>query len=73
MASMSITRRSPRTGKLNTRIINCSPRQYQAWQNGTCIQDAMPNVSADDREFILTGFTPEDWRIMFVDPLYGPE
>jgi hypothetical protein len=28
------------------------------------IQDAMPNLSADEREFIMTGMTPADWEKM---------
>jgi hypothetical protein len=31
------------------------------------IQDIMPNVSVDDREFIMTGYTPEDWAYLFPD------
>ena len=29
--------------------------QIEAWQNGTLIQKAMPNVSSDDREFLMSG------------------
>lgn len=36
--------------------------EYQAWRNGTFIQDAMPNTSTDDREFILSGISPEGWN-----------
>jgi hypothetical protein len=25
------------------------------------IQNAMPNLSTDDREFLMTGVTPEEW------------
>jgi hypothetical protein len=31
------------------------------------IQEAMPNLSADDREFIMTGITPEEWNSAFPD------
>jgi hypothetical protein len=27
----------------------------------------MPNLSADDREFLMTGTTPEEWDEMFGD------
>jgi len=39
--------------------------QLDAWQAGTLIQDAMPNLSADEREFIKTGITAEEWDDMF--------
>jgi len=35
--------------------------QIDAWESGTLIQDAMPNVSADHREFLKTGVTPDEW------------
>lgn len=37
------------------------------WQTGkiTHIQQAFPNLSAADREFILTGITDEEWNQMF--------
>jgi hypothetical protein len=36
--------------------------QISRWRTGELIQDAMPNLSADDREFIKTGITPEEWN-----------
>lgn len=62
---MQVTRRSPRTGELNTRDIPITDEQMTRWQMGTMIQDAMPNVSAEDREFLMSGFTPEDWATLF--------
>ena len=32
---------------------------------GKAVQDAFPNMSAEDREFLMTGITPEDWAKMF--------
>mgnify|MGYP003402629697 FL=1 len=62
---MKITRVSPFSGKTNTREINVTPDQLEAWQGGKMIQDVMWNVSADDREFIKTGITPEEWAATF--------
>jgi hypothetical protein len=31
----------------------------------TLIQDAFPDLTADQREFIMTGITPEEWDQMF--------
>lgn len=62
---MKIQRTSPFTGTVNTREINVTPEQIAAWEAGAMIQNAMPNVSADDREFIMTGITPEEWEETF--------
>jgi hypothetical protein len=36
------------------------------------IQNAMPHLSVDDREFIMTGVTPEEWlRYMQSDEDYN--
>ncbi len=43
-------------------------RQWDAWQNGQFIQNAMPELTADEREFLLTGMTPEEW-----DEAFGEE
>lgn len=62
---MIITRKSPLSGKTNQREINVTEEQLAAWHGGELIQKAMPNVSADDREFIMTGITPEEWDEAF--------
>lgn len=58
-------RTSPLTDKENVRTIDVTQDEYDAWRRGTLIQEAMPRASAEDREFILTGYTPEDWAEMF--------
>jgi hypothetical protein len=62
---MLITRTSPFSGKEHIREIDVTAEQLAAWKNGTLIQNAMPNVSAEDREFIMTGITPEEWEETF--------
>jgi hypothetical protein len=42
--------------------------EYMAWQAGLgSIQDLMPYLSDNDREFILSGITPDEWDEMFAD------
>lgn len=62
---MQITRTSPFTGAVNTREIAVTQAQLDAWQGGELIQVAMPHLSADDREFLMTGITPEEWDAAF--------
>ena len=58
---MQITKTSFFSGKTTTREIPVTQAQLDDWVSGTLIQVAMSSVSADDREFIKTGITPEEW------------
>ena len=62
---MDITRTSILSGKTRTKQINVNQSQIDKWEAGMLIQDAMPNVSVDEREFIMTGSTPEEWDLYF--------
>jgi hypothetical protein len=64
---MLVTMTSILSGKTTTRDINVEPEQVVAWQNGMLIQDAMPELSAPDREFIMSGITQEEWDGIFQD------
>lgn len=64
---MKITRISAVTGIERTRDIDVTQEQMDRWAGGQKIQDAMPDVSEDDREFILTGITPDEWDATFAD------
>lgn len=64
-SSLIIERTSPISGKTNRMVIDVTQEQIDAWQSGTVIQRAMPHLSADEREFILTGITAEEWDEMF--------
>ena len=35
---------------------------YERWRSGTLIQDAFPEMSAAQREMLLTGIHPECWH-----------
>jgi hypothetical protein len=62
---MLITRTNPFNGEVNTLNIEVTDAQIEAYAAGALIQDAFPNLSADDREFIKTGITAESWDAMF--------
>jgi hypothetical protein len=38
---------------------------YEAWKRGTLAQTAFPYLNAADREFIISGTSPEGWKILF--------
>ncbi len=58
---MKITRISLFTNLTHTREIDITPVQLEAWETGTHIQVAAPHLNPDDREFVMTGVTPEEW------------
>lgn len=62
---MKITRTSQFTGITRTLDIGVTQEQIDKWNAGTLIQDAMPNLSAGEREFIKTGVTDEEWDELF--------
>ena len=62
---MKITKTSPFTNTTNVMDINVTQEQIALWESGTLIQNAMPNISADEREFIMTGITPSEWAEAF--------
>ncbi len=62
---LKVTRRSPFTGKVNVKVLDVTRKQYNAWKDGAYIQVVMGHLSPDDREFILTGMTADDWDDAF--------
>jgi|TARA_R100001509_G_scaffold107878_1_gene64197 hypothetical protein len=62
---MLITRTSSLSGNTNSMEIEVTQEQLSSWESGVLIQNAMPNLSADEREFIMTGITPEEWDSAF--------
>lgn len=62
---MLIERKSDLTGIVHTREIDVTPEQIERWKNGALIQQAMPHLSDEDREFIKTGIIQEEWDRLF--------
>ena len=62
---MIITRTSPLTGRTQALDIDVTIEQIKSWENGALIQDVMPHLSADEREFIISGCTPQDFNVLF--------
>jgi hypothetical protein len=65
-----LERQSLISGKKSFREIDMEEtafaKAHDAWANGALVQNAFPNLDADDREFIVSGITPEEW-----DATYG--
>ncbi len=67
---MLVERKSLISGKISSREINVSKERLEAWNalptiRRALIQIAFPELPSDDRVFILTGITPEEWDAEF--------
>lgn len=69
---MLITRKHPFTGQIHTKDLPITLEEMRRWEAGELIQNVWPNLSADDREFLLTGITDFDDYIKEL-PEYGAE
>lgn len=59
---MKVARRSPFSGKMHEMELDITVEQWERYRaGGGYIQDIFPNLSDDEREFIKTGITPEEW------------
>jgi hypothetical protein len=38
---------------------------HERWVGGELIQKAFPDLSADEREMLMTGITPGEWEYTF--------
>jgi len=66
---MLITRESHFSGATTSRELPVTDAQIQLYNDGkVAIQHVFPNLSAEDREFIKTGMTTEEW-----DEIFGEE
>lgn len=64
---MIITRVSMVSGKTRSMNLPVTYEQIELWQNGVNIQNAMPQLTASEREFIMTGITDDEWNDAFTD------
>lgn len=64
---MRITRTSILSGITRTKDLPVTIAQARAWLSGELIQNAMSHLSVDDREFILSGITAEEWEENFTE------
>ena len=59
---MIIQRTSPFSGKVNVMDIDVTEDMLERWYHGELIQNAMPHLTPEEREFIMTGITEVEWE-----------
>lgn len=63
---MKITRKSVISGIERVKDIPVNPEHFIQWVNGAgSIQDIMPYLNTEDREFILSGIVQKEWDDAF--------
>lgn len=63
---LAIEKTSKLTGKRHTMLLPITLEEYGMWKGGQkLLQHAFPQLNADQREFLLTGSTPEEWDSLF--------
>jgi rRNA-processing protein FCF1 len=63
MHEVDVVRTSTMTGIKRTKTFMVDPNQLLRYNKGEIyIQEAFPHLSADDREFIISGCTPEEFE-----------
>ena len=66
---MFITKQSTLSGNWNTLEIDITEEQFFRVENrranGELIQNIVPNVSKELREFLMNGITPTEWEQYF--------
>lgn len=62
---MLIKRRSQLTGVVRQIDLPVTEQQLVAFAAGALVQEAFPHLTLDQREFIMTGITAEEWDEAF--------
>jgi hypothetical protein len=62
---MIVAKISPMSGQVNQLELPITQDAYEAWRSGSLIQTAMPHLTPAQREFLISGYTPEEQEILF--------
>jgi len=63
--TMLIKRKSIISGNINSMVLPITGDQLDRWTGGELIQDVFPDLEIDQREFLMTGITAEEWNRTF--------
>lgn len=65
MHEVEFVRISSMTGVKRTKAFMVDPKKLIEFHKGACVQESFPHLSADDREFIISGCTAEEYARLF--------
>ena len=59
---MIVRRPNMFTGKVRELELNVTQEQIARWRSGELIQNVFPDLSTDEREFLISGLLPDEWE-----------
>ena len=63
---MQVTKQSRISGKISSMDLNITSEQLDRVNLGIeLIQNIVPHLSSEEREFLITGITPDEWNELF--------
>lgn len=62
---MLVERKNLLTGKANVMDLDITMDQLQNWLHGQPVQDAMPNLNETEREFLISGMSAEEQKVIW--------
>ena len=72
---MLITKTSVMPGEKNEMLLPVTNEQIDRWEGGALVQDVFPHLTPSEREFLISGVTPEEWDVVKEDmeEVYGDD
>jgi hypothetical protein len=62
---MKVTKTSIISGKTTTMDLPITQEQIDRYNRGELVQHAFPGCTPEQREFLMSGITPEEWNAVF--------
>ena len=63
---MQVTKQSRISGNVSSMDLDITSEQFFRIESGIeLIQNIVPHLSSDEREFLITGITPQEWNELF--------
>ena len=62
---MLVTKQSPNSGKMTSMELPITEAQLMAHRNGELVQNVVPTLSVEEREFLVSGISPKEWNDLF--------
>ena len=66
---IKVTKKSIVSGKSNTMELDITQENLDMYEDigGRLVQDIFPNLDKGEREFLISGITPQEWEETFGD------